>query len=133
MAMTFSDARNKEIALGNIRRLASSVLTLEPFVLALFQLIHDAISSASSKAFLCDPIANPTAGVANSRDVHTIAVPYLEYFMRADSKRSAMTSSSKAARLRNRFASQENSSDSNASMAATLRPAVQDRQPFQHF
>jgi hypothetical protein len=44
-----------------------------------------------------------------------------------------MTSNSKAARLRNRCASQENSSDSNASMAATLGPAVGNHQLFQGF
>ncbi|MGD0075801.1 MAG: helix-turn-helix transcriptional regulator [Candidatus Binataceae bacterium] len=83
--MTLFDTRNKEIALRKIKRLASSALPLEPFVLALFQLVHDAIPSASNKGFLFDPIAHPAGGVANSPDVYAAVPPYEEFFIRSDS------------------------------------------------
>jgi hypothetical protein len=47
--LTISDARNKEIAFGRIKRLANSGLLLEPFVMTLFELLHDAIPSAPLK------------------------------------------------------------------------------------
>lgn len=88
--MTFSDVRNKEVALRKIKRVASSGLPLEPFVMALFQLVDDAIPNASNKGFLSDPIANPAAGIANSRAVYEAVAPYDEYFVRADSNQSGV-------------------------------------------
>jgi len=49
--MTRSDTRNKEIALGRIKRLASSGLPLEPFVRSIFDLINDAVPNSPNKAF----------------------------------------------------------------------------------
>jgi DNA-binding CsgD family transcriptional regulator len=53
--MTISDARNKEIAFGRIKRLANAGLLLEPFVMTLFKLLDDAVPSAPLKAFLTIP------------------------------------------------------------------------------
>ena len=47
--MTRSDTRNKEIALGRIKRLASSGLPLEPFSRALFELLNDAIPHSPNR------------------------------------------------------------------------------------
>jgi DNA-binding CsgD family transcriptional regulator len=49
--MTRGDLANKEVALGRIKRLASSGLPLEPFVRAVFELIHDAVPSSPNRAF----------------------------------------------------------------------------------
>ncbi len=49
--MTRSDTRNKEIALGRIKRLASSGLLLEPFVRSVFELINDAVPNSPNKVF----------------------------------------------------------------------------------
>lgn len=48
--MTRSDTRNKEIALGRIKRLASSGLLLEPFVRSVFELINDAVPNSPHRA-----------------------------------------------------------------------------------
>jgi hypothetical protein len=48
--MTF-DARNKEVALKRIQRLAVSGLPLEPFVVTLFQLVNDGVPYSPLKAF----------------------------------------------------------------------------------
>jgi len=90
MAVSPSDARNKEIALRKIKRLASSGLPLEPFVMALLQVIDEAIPSASNKGFLSDPIANPAAGIANSREVYEAVPPYDEFFIRAAANKSGV-------------------------------------------
>jgi DNA-binding CsgD family transcriptional regulator len=50
--MTRSDTRNKEIALGRIKRIASSGLPLEPFVRSIFDLINDAVPSSPNKNFM---------------------------------------------------------------------------------
>ena len=47
--MTRSDTRNKEIALGRIKRLASSGLPVEPFVRSVFELINDAVPNSPNK------------------------------------------------------------------------------------
>jgi DNA-binding CsgD family transcriptional regulator len=49
--MTRSDTRNKEIALGRIKRLASSGLPLEPLVRSVFELINDAVPNSPNKVF----------------------------------------------------------------------------------
>jgi hypothetical protein len=41
--MLHSDARNKTVALGRIKRLASAALRLEPFARAVFDLINDGV------------------------------------------------------------------------------------------
>src|SRR5690348_2533800 len=51
-AMTRSDARNKEVALKRIKRLAVSGLPLQPFVETVFALLHGAIPSSPLKALL---------------------------------------------------------------------------------
>ena len=52
MPEPISDSRNKEVALRRIKRLASSALPLEPFVLTLFELVNDAVPNSPLKAFL---------------------------------------------------------------------------------
>ena len=52
MPAVISDAHNKEVALRRIKRLASSALPLEPFILTLFELIHEAVPSSPLKALL---------------------------------------------------------------------------------
>ncbi len=48
--MTRSDTRNKEVALGRIKRLASSGLPLEPFVRSIFELINDAVPNSPNRS-----------------------------------------------------------------------------------
>jgi DNA-binding CsgD family transcriptional regulator len=48
--MMLGDMRRKELALGRIKRLASSGLPLEPFVRSVFELISDAIPSSPHRA-----------------------------------------------------------------------------------
>lgn len=66
--MVRSDIRNKEIALGRIKRLASSGLALHPFVQTLFELLNDAVPSAANKLFLAFPPWNGAERIANSSE-----------------------------------------------------------------
>ncbi len=50
--MMSSDSRNKEIALGRIKRLASSGLPVEPLVRSVFELVNDAIPDSRNKNFM---------------------------------------------------------------------------------
>jgi DNA-binding CsgD family transcriptional regulator len=46
-----ADIRRKELALGRIKRLASSGLALEPFVHSVFELINDAVPNSPNRSF----------------------------------------------------------------------------------
>jgi DNA-binding CsgD family transcriptional regulator len=59
------DGLNKEIALRKIKRLASSGLALEPFVLTLFDLIETAVPGGTRKALIADPGDRPDAFIVN--------------------------------------------------------------------
>jgi hypothetical protein len=48
--MTRGDTRNKEIALGRIKRLASSGLPVEPFVRSIFELFNDAVPNSPNRS-----------------------------------------------------------------------------------
>lgn len=47
----YSDSRNKEVAYGRIKRLASSGLPLEPFVRGIFELINDGVPHSPNRVF----------------------------------------------------------------------------------
>lgn len=72
-AMTIADARNKEIALKRIKRLAVSGLPLHPFVDAVFALLHDAIPSSPLKAFFVGN--NVGSFICNSPELYA-ALPH---------------------------------------------------------
>jgi DNA-binding CsgD family transcriptional regulator len=76
------DALNKEVALRRIKRLASSALALEPFVLTLFDLIETAVPGGTRKAFIADPGDRPDAFIVNY-DPQFLAqiVPAFQQFM----------------------------------------------------
>ena len=78
MPALISDARNKEVALRRIKRLASSALPLEPFVLTLLELANDAVASSPLKALL--PGTDDAAGyICNSPEVYA-ALPLATRF-----------------------------------------------------
>src|SRR5579863_2756441 len=66
---TISDSRNKDVALRRIKRLASSGLPLEPYVIALFELMNDAIPSAALKAFYTSS-NRANAWICNSSELY---------------------------------------------------------------
>jgi DNA-binding NarL/FixJ family response regulator len=68
--MTF-DARNKEVALKRIQRLAVSGLPLEPFVITLFQLVNDGVPYSALKGF---PVGDSQNWICNSSELYR-AVP----------------------------------------------------------
>jgi transposase/DNA-binding CsgD family transcriptional regulator len=76
------DGLNKEIALRRIKRLASSGLALEPFVLTLFDLIETAVPGGTRKALIADPGDRPDAFIVNY-DPQFLAeiVPAFQRFM----------------------------------------------------
>jgi hypothetical protein len=50
--MLHSDARNKEVALSRIKRLASAGLQLEPFARAVLALINDGVPHSPNRVIL---------------------------------------------------------------------------------
>ena len=77
--MIRSDIRNKEIALGRIKRLASSGLPFEPFVRVAFELINDAICNSDHKVFHVGGVDGLDKYFGNSPEI-VAAVPFQKHF-----------------------------------------------------
>ncbi len=74
------DLRNKEVALGRIKRLASSGLPLEAFVRSVFELINDGVPHHPNKAFLAGGPDRVEAYFANTPETEA-AVPLHTRFL----------------------------------------------------
>ena len=77
--MTRSDTRNKEIALGRIKRLASSGLPVEPFVRSVFELFEDAIPSSPNKVFHIGGVEQIDSYLGNTPEI-AAATPTQKHF-----------------------------------------------------
>ena len=77
--MLRSDSHNKEIALGRIKRLASSGLPLEPFVRSVFELFNDAVPHSPNRSILVGG-ANRTDTFIGSTPETIAAVPMFHHY-----------------------------------------------------
>src|SRR5262249_1064898 len=80
--MIHSDLRNKEIALGRIKRLASSGLPLEPLVRTVFELIGDAIPHSPNRTFHCGG-ESAEAYICNSPELNRVVPLHTRYYVEA--------------------------------------------------
>jgi DNA-binding CsgD family transcriptional regulator len=76
--MMLGDMRRKELALGRIKRLASSGLPLEPFVEAVFELVNDAVPNSPHRSFLASVDRSDTY-ICNTPELQKI-VPVHSHF-----------------------------------------------------
>jgi DNA-binding CsgD family transcriptional regulator len=74
-----SDARNKEIALIRIKRLASSGLELQPFVETLFELMNDGVPHNPNRVFLARYDDQPVF-LCGSRETEVMMPLHQKYF-----------------------------------------------------
>jgi transposase/DNA-binding CsgD family transcriptional regulator len=81
------DGLNKERALRKIKRLASSGLPVEPFVLALLELIQDAVPSGGAKLFLADPGDRPDAFIGNVPEIYAMFPEIPKYWVTTTSEK----------------------------------------------
>lgn len=85
MLKTISDSRNKEIALGRIKRLASSGLPLEPFVQGVFELINDAVPNSPNRAILVGGKSNDSV-IGSTPEATSIAAPHTRFYVESPSE-----------------------------------------------
>jgi DNA-binding CsgD family transcriptional regulator len=78
--MTF-DARNKEVALKRLKRLAISGLPLEPLVRAIWGIMREAIPHSPHMSFLPDPGKRSSAYLASTEDVYNLLPAVQHYFV----------------------------------------------------
>jgi hypothetical protein len=83
--MTRSDTRNKEIALGRIKRLASSGLPLEPFVRSIFELVNDAVPNSPNRSLHVGD-QHSDAYFWSTPEVGSIAALHNRYFVESPPK-----------------------------------------------
>jgi DNA-binding CsgD family transcriptional regulator len=76
--MMLGDMRRKELALGRLKRLASSGLPLEPFVEAVFELVNDAVPNSPNRSFLAS-VDRSDAYICNTPELQKI-VPLHSHF-----------------------------------------------------
>jgi DNA-binding CsgD family transcriptional regulator len=79
--MIRSDLRNKEIALGRIKRLASSGLPLEPFARSAFELLHDGIPHSENRSLLVAGGSGAGAFVGSTSETVAAVVPFQHFFV----------------------------------------------------
>jgi DNA-binding CsgD family transcriptional regulator len=75
-----SDARNKEIALTRIKRLASSGLRLQPFVETLFELMNDGVPHNHNRVFYLTGNDDEPVVICASRETEAILPLHQKYF-----------------------------------------------------
>src|SRR6266851_3875958 len=80
MPMTLSDSRNKEVALGRIKRLASSGLQLEPFVRTIFELINDSFPNNPNRTFHAGG-ERADAYICNSSELNKVVPLHNRYYV----------------------------------------------------
>ncbi len=78
-----SDRYNKELALRRIKKLAVSGLPVEPYIMALFELMNDAVPSSPLKAFVVSP-DRIEAMVCNSAELYAALPRAFELFFATD-------------------------------------------------
>jgi hypothetical protein len=78
--MLHSDARNKEVALGRIKRLASSGLPLEPFVRTIFELVNDAVPHNPNRVLLARGDSADTFIGSTPEADEVVAAPHRHYY-----------------------------------------------------
>ena len=74
------DMRRKELALGRIKRLASSGLSLEPFVRSIFDLINDAVPNNPNRSFHVGT-ASSDAYICNTPELKRLVPLHTRYFV----------------------------------------------------
>jgi DNA-binding CsgD family transcriptional regulator len=102
--MTRSDTRNKEIALGRIKRLASSGLPLDPLIRTLFELVNDAIPHSPNKNFMIGGDRADTY-IGNTPEANEVVPIHQRYFAETPSEISGSKLSFDADTLRRVFIS----------------------------
>src|ERR1700730_11708680 len=102
--MTRSDIRNKEIALGRIKRLASSGLPLEPLVRTIFELVNDAIPHSPNKNFMIGGDRADTY-IGSTLEANEVVPIHQRYFAEAGTGTSGSKLSFDADTLRRVFTS----------------------------
>jgi len=76
-----SDARNKELALGRIKRLASSGLPVEPFARAVLEQLHSAIPNSPNRAFFIAAANHADCFIAGTSDTAGRVPAFQHYFV----------------------------------------------------
>jgi DNA-binding CsgD family transcriptional regulator len=79
--MTFNDSRNKERALGRIKRLASSGLPLEPFSRSVFELFNDAVPHSPNRAMNIIGVDGTHAFIGSTPELLAAIPPFQHYFV----------------------------------------------------
>jgi len=82
--MILGDLRNKELALGRIKRLASSGLLLDPFVRALFDLVNDAVPHSPNRVLLARG-DSADAFIGTTPEARAVVAPHRHYYAEASS------------------------------------------------
>jgi DNA-binding CsgD family transcriptional regulator len=82
-ALLHSDARNKEVALGRIKRLASAGLRLEPFARAVLDLINDGVSHSPNRVILAGGSDGVDACIGSTQEIAAAVPLYHQYFVDA--------------------------------------------------
>jgi DNA-binding CsgD family transcriptional regulator len=78
--MTVGDMRRKELALGRIKRLASSGLALEPFVRSVFELVNEAVPNNPNRTFHVGS-QSPEAYICNSLELNKVIPLHNRYYV----------------------------------------------------
>jgi hypothetical protein len=77
------DMRRKELALGRIKRLASSGLSLEPFGRAALDLIHDGVPHSPNRVILAGGSDRVDACIGSTQEIAAAVPLYRQYFVDA--------------------------------------------------
>jgi hypothetical protein len=81
--MLHSDARNKEVALGRIKRLASAGLRLEPFARAVLDLVNDGVPHSPNRVMLAGGSGGVDACIGSTQEIAAAVPLYRQYFVDA--------------------------------------------------
>ena len=81
--MMVADIRRKELALGRIKRLASSGLSLEPFGRAVLDLIHDGVPHSPNRVILAGGSNRVDACIGSTYEIAAAVPLYHQYFVDA--------------------------------------------------
>lgn len=83
MIALHTDARNKEVALRRIRRLASAGLQLEPFAKSALDLINDGVAHSSNRVILAGGSDGVDACIGSTQEIAASVPLYRQYFIDA--------------------------------------------------
>ena len=81
--MLHSDARNKEVALGRIKRLASAGLGLEPFARTVLDLVNDGVPHSPNRVILAGGSGGVDACIGSTNEIAAAVPLYHRYFVDA--------------------------------------------------